>query len=253
MSIYHAATFAFLGRTPVVSAASEQMLRLVERDLGVRLPASVREWYGYAGAVEILGAQGSNPPVELAKLGELVEWWLPYRAIDEQLLPIVYENQGVCTWAVDLADGDDPQVMVEVDSGSPPHWQRCAAHFSEWVYLWVWDWLVNNRIVYASNTHPLSTHELDLLHRELHLVGRTYAWPGVINYRFHAPWGDIIIWDWRGQADWFIAPAAEQDEHCLDHVWAWGDLAETLYGLGETARQRLKQRRSGRGKGLDVA
>lgn len=245
MSNYHATTFALLGRPPVVSVSSEQMVRLVERDLDIRLPASVREWYGYSGAVEILAAQGSNHPVELAKLGELVEWWLPYRAIDEQLLPIVYENQAVCIWAVDLRGGDDPPVVVAVNSGVPPRWQHCADHFSEWVYLWVWDWLFSARTAYIANTNPLSTSELDHLARELHEIGRTYAWPGLINYRFHASWGDIIIWDGRRQADWFIAPAAGQDEHCLDRVWTWGDLAETLYSLDGIASQRLRQRRSG--------
>ncbi len=51
---YHRTTFRLLQCEPVVSKRAVRELGSLERALGVPLPASVREWYSFEGAVERL-------------------------------------------------------------------------------------------------------------------------------------------------------------------------------------------------------
>jgi hypothetical protein len=63
------------------------------------------------------------------------------------------ENQGVCTWAIALDGTDDPFVVVEKDSGTPPTWQMCTDSFSQWVYYLVHDGILLRRAhLYLSQT-----------------------------------------------------------------------------------------------------
>ncbi len=57
------------------------------------------------------------------------------------MIPIRWENQGVCTWAILLDGSDDPPVLVDVDSGGTT-WQRLARNLSTYVYSCVWDYHV---------------------------------------------------------------------------------------------------------------
>ena len=57
------------------------------------------------------------------------------------LLPIRWENQGVCTWAILLDGSNDPPVFVDVDSDGT-EWRLQAPSFSTYVYTCVWDYRI---------------------------------------------------------------------------------------------------------------
>jgi hypothetical protein len=245
MSHYHTQTFALLGHPPVQSSMNEQVIRTREVASGITFPPAFREWYCFDDAIRILADYSNcDSPFPIERLGATLDWWLPYRPLEDGVLPFMRENQGVCTWAIRLDGQADPVVLVEVDSGTPPHWQRCAQHFSDWVYWLVHDRLTMERARYQAQAAPLSRQDLKILDTAFRQAGRTYAWPGKINYRFHANWGDLIIWANDDQADWFLAPYAEQSEALLAQVWPCGDLAQSLYGINDEGEHKLQQFRN---------
>src|SRR5688572_16059631 len=110
MTSFHSATFRLLRIEPHVSSAAVSAVESVERRLGFRLPASVREWYSNDGAIDILAKYSNQdqpiPPEKFA----VTEW------NSRRLLPFKYENQGICTWSISLDGSDDPSVYIDVDS-----------------------------------------------------------------------------------------------------------------------------------------
>jgi hypothetical protein len=126
MASFHRATFELLGTQPRVNAVAIEALERTERRLGFRLPRSVREWYSYQGSLSILAKHSNaDPPIPLSEFAVT-------ESATERFLPIRWENQGVCTWAILLDDSDDPPVFVDVDSDGA-RWQchaptlRCAS------------------------------------------------------------------------------------------------------------------------------
>jgi hypothetical protein len=81
------------------------------------------------------------------------------------LLPFMFENQGVCTWAIELASADDPRVFVEVDSGCPPKWELTATAFTDWLACQVEDKHVWSSTWFAAQAPELDDAGLKLLHQ----------------------------------------------------------------------------------------
>src|SRR5262249_2200978 len=159
-----------IGFKPLQSAASVASLERIEDLLGRSLPSAVREWYSNEEAVEIMVSRTSDRAVPLSDLGAVVANWYgdgPRDFLDHGQLFVMRENQGVCNWVVDLADGDDPQVLVEVDS-SPNHvWQLYSPHFSEWVYTLLTDWAPKNSPMLCAQDIELAPSDLGWLRDHL--------------------------------------------------------------------------------------
>lgn len=135
MAPFHSPTFELLGTRPRISAAAVGELEKTERRLKMRLPASVREWYSYEDALSILASHSNaDPPIPVAEFAGV-------ESPVGRLIPIRWENQGVCTWAILLDGSDDPPVWVDVDSEGNV-WQRLAQNFSTYVHTCVWDYQV---------------------------------------------------------------------------------------------------------------
>jgi hypothetical protein len=119
---YHSSTFQLLGVEPEKTRATVSLVEDVEIHLGLKLPESVRDWYGRDGAMQILAKHSNDdPPVPIQDLSIIEQH-------PNRLLPIRHENQGVCTWAVALDGSQDPPVLVDVDSGGK-NWQTPGFDF----------------------------------------------------------------------------------------------------------------------------
>ena len=239
---YHKDCYQLLEQDPIPSVENEHLLRAIELDLGITIPSSVREWYSFSNHAQILANySNTDHPIDLKKLGIPFERWLPYNSLDENFLPFLIENQGVCTWAIHLDGQDNPPVYVEVDSGLPPVWQPCADSFSQWVFCLVHDKLIFNRASFGAQAEPLSKKDEVFLFTKFRIGLKTYSWPGNINYRLHGQYGDLIIWAGSKQADWFLAPHPGGESKLLTQLWACGNLAHSLYGFDSDAQQYLQQ------------
>jgi hypothetical protein len=231
---FHQATCELLGMPPVVDLPTRATIAERERRLGVKLPASVAEWYSLPGAVNVLVGATDDHAMRIEELGEPFDGWGkgPRDLLEEGLLVIRTENQGVCNWAVRLDDGVDPRVLIEVDSKPDlVIWRLHAASFSDYVLTLAWDRLAFGLpFGLAAQDSPLERHDLALLERGFEQQDRTWGWPGHTNYRFERGEGRVIVWDGEGQADWWLfAPTAEALAGLASTLWSCGGLASSLY------------------------
>jgi hypothetical protein len=122
---YHAAACALAGLPTRVSPERLKVLTERQRQLGIRLPEAVVEWYALDGAVEFQAAV----TVAVAAAGVLL---------------IVNENQDCCTLVVPLDEGPNPQVQLmdpfdlELEEAVALR-EPFAASFSDFVRARLWD------------------------------------------------------------------------------------------------------------------
>jgi hypothetical protein len=263
---FHQATCELLGMVPLVDKAARAAIDDRERRLGVKIPAAVAEWYRLRAAVEILAGDSADDVVAIGELGEPFDGWGSGRRdfVREGLLVIRIENQGVCHWAVPLEDGDDPRVLVEVDS--PPDrlvWQLHAPSFSGYVFTLAWDRLAFG-LPYglAAQDGPLGQQDLALLEQRFVRRPSTYAWPGRVNFRFERGDQRVVVWnadgfdhddpraEFGGQADWWLhAGTAASLASLAGELRGCGGLATRLYAVsgGAPAEQVVSDLRAAGG------
>ena len=235
MTSFHTATFRLLGIEPQVSPATVSEVESAERRLGLRLPSSVREWYGIEDAIDFLAKYSNQDwPIPLREFA--VRVWKSHR-----LLPFKNENQGVCVWAIVLDGSDDPPVYVDVDSNGA-QWNIQAPTFSAYVQACVWDYalvLDQPALVQAQN-EPLSSDAINELSRSFSEQLRTFGWPGSTQHRFAGKDQAILIWSGDNQADWFVGARDEASlELALRAVWNLDGVGESFYDCSEVGKQVL--------------
>jgi hypothetical protein len=240
MASFHLATFELLGTHPRPSALALGELEATEQHLGMRLPPSLREWYSYDSALPILSEHSNaDPPIPVQEFSVT-------QSTAGRLIPIRWENQGVCTWAILLDGSDDPPVLVDVDSDGTA-WQPLATKFSTYVYTCVWDYhavLRRPALVQAQNgpLSPQAHHALGALFDER---PRTFGWPQSAQYRFDGGPHGILIWSTADQmADWFVGAAdATSLESALRLIWDLDGVGDSFYdssGIAKVTLAKLK-------------
>ncbi len=240
MKSFHTSTFRILGTQPRLSPAAASEVERAEERLGFRLPASVREWYGYDNAIGILVEHSNqDPPIPIDKF--VVSQWKSRR-----LLPFRIENQGVCVWSIMLDGSDDPPVYVDVDSNGT-EWRMQAPTFSDYVYACVWDYEVvlgQPGLAQAQN-EPVSAEAIIDLEKAFVPQSKTYGWPGSTQYRFAGKNHAILIWSAEKQADWFVGARDEGSlESALRIVWKLDGVGNSFYDCSDIATRVLARVRS---------
>ena len=206
MNRYHAETFSLAGWELRDSVAAADRVATLEHTLGRRVPTALRELLVSDCWPRFLAHFSScDHPIGVTEL--LDSRWPGYSPLEHGLLPFMIENQGVCTWAIKLDSSDDPEVLVEVDSGNPPTWQHAAPCFSTWLQCQVLDHQLLENALFAAQAEPLAEQALARLERSFVPGPRTFAWPGRTVHRFRNDLGSILLWAADDQCDWWIAPA----------------------------------------------
>src|SRR5438046_803908 len=103
---FHANTFDLLHERPAYAPGANILLAALEKRIGMPLPASLWEWYSMQDALGILfhysNADPAVPPNQM-RLHTITDTSQP-----RHFLTFRHENQGVCTWAIQLDGTDDP-------------------------------------------------------------------------------------------------------------------------------------------------
>jgi hypothetical protein len=232
--------------TPIASPDSESVLLALKRRLHRVLPRTFRELFALENGPALLGQfSNSDIPIPPRRLAEPLGRWPGYDALGDQLLPFMIESQGVCVWAVRLDAGDDPPVVVEVDSGTPPRWRLCADRFSCWLKCQVLDRNLWQSCWFFAQAGPLSPEALSRLRRCFEEGPETYGWPGQTNYRSYNARARLLLWDGDEQCDWSIQPAsAEVAAAALDEIEEIAGIGDKLYVLEDQHKQTLRQWRA---------
>jgi hypothetical protein len=246
---YHQAAVDLLSYPPTSSKENAALFAECEKRLGRSLPEAVREWYGLDRSVEILREYSNcDEPVQIEELGLPVgDWYGSGRRdfLQDDLLWIMAENQGVCNWAVKLDGSNDPPVLVEVDSAPNDNWQVYSSTFSEFIYCQIWDHPTTGFGCSAQET-KLAEADLQFLNQQFERGPSTATWPGCENFRFSSAEGKILIWFAENHgADWFLFAQNEKElVELIRSVWRCGNLVSTLYGNDAIAERVLSHIRS---------
>lgn len=169
------------------------------------MPESVAEWYSIPQAVDIL-KQYSNRDKPLTPEN------FRFEALEHrQIAVFMLENQGVCWWAFELGEQDDPPVFVLFES-TPRKWLQACDKFSTFIYTRLFDYR------YWADQH-LSRMEISLSLNDQILAGlrssyeehpTTYGWPGDMQYRFSKNDQRIVLMESEGQTDWYFSADTPQ-------------------------------------------
>jgi hypothetical protein len=235
--------FACASWTPTASADSDGALRTLERRIDRSLPRAFRDLLALENGLALMGHfSNSDWPISVAELAEPRERWPGYDPLADQLLPFMIENQGVCVWAIRLDGSDDPPVVVEVDSGAPPQWQRCADRFTGWLRCQVLDHSLQRSCWFAAQANPLSPEVLSRLRQHFEEGPQTYGWPGATNYRFGNARCSLLLWSGYDQCDWHIRPnSIEFAGAALDEIEHIAGIGDRVWGLADEHERVLQQ------------
>jgi hypothetical protein len=228
--------------TPTASADSDGALRMLERRLNRSLPHAFRDLLTLENGPAFLGHfSNSDVAIPPDQLANPLRRWPGYDPLADQLLPFMVENQGVCVWAIRLDAGDDPPVVVEVDSGTPPKWRSCADRFSCWLKCQVLDHTLLRSCWFAAQADPLSAEVLSQLRHRFEEGQQTYGWPGGTNYRFCNARSHLLLWDGNEQCDWWILPRSVEPAAALDEIEEIAGIGHNVYALRDHHEQTLRQ------------
>lgn len=177
----------------------------LEHQLRIQLPASFRELACSSAWPGILKAfSNSDHPVRLENLG--TPWSSGYEPLADHVLPFMTENQGVCHWAIRLDGTDDPEVLVEVDSGPPPDWKYCAASFSSWLWCQVHDTQLCEAAFFGAFGTRIVPGAIPALEKVLRIGPITHGWPMRFTRRSSCSLGRVLVHYDDQHADWWIEP-----------------------------------------------
>ena|SRR5882724_304034 len=200
---FHTNSFRWIS-DPTPSGHPETLARTEER-LGLRLPLSVREWYGDVDGRHILSKYSNSDHALVPNDFELVD------VGGKSLVIVLIENQGVCRWGFELDGTEDPPVHVDFR----PHARELFLYsrtFSEFTYVRVFDFeaLGDSDRSFWVLRRPLTNDELRSLESNYTAEPRSWGWPSAITYRFSSALGRITIWQSERQSDWNLSAASPE-------------------------------------------
>jgi hypothetical protein len=244
MAGFHDRSLRLLPKVPEISEAAVAKVAEVEARIGRPLPAAVRDWYMREDACAILETYSNgDPPVALEDLGRPIPASNgPHDLVADGLLHIRTENQGVCIWAVELDDRDDPAVVLnyrELDDLS--EWQLQAETFSDYIFSGIWDFGPPFEWLIQAQNGPLSEEALDHLRSHFRETVRTWSWPGDAQYRFEGDAQRLLIWNADGMsADWFLSADDEPSlAEAARKIWRLDDVGKAFWTHKEKSEAAL--------------
>jgi hypothetical protein len=285
---YHQSVFDLLGIQPSVSPQARKMIASWEKTQGRRLPEAVRQWYLVDRVVALRENQDEeghlwydfsnmDQPVPLKTVlrqfvGRRGEEPLPWVAWSAGRVPVLVENQGVCSWYVQPDGSDDPPVVVDESYDDKTslvvEWVRIADRFSHFVFDWVArfyfeDWtplserspypyqrtrparekpFLNGLWLYAPDAEALAPPFLDFLIEFFTEDSREAISQGVMQYAFHDENGRVrVTTDEYGEEDgvsawWLHADSREALFRLAKRIVWCCDLREKLRHWTKQAR-----------------
>lgn len=211
--VYHQATFDLIREKPIFSPKASEVLDRLEQNRGIILPAAVREWYSLEGAVEILNrfpSCGNARKVE--ELGAINTYWSNKKQYEVDLLQqgllwIMRELQGICSWSIQLDGSDNPPVLVSFND-TFADWDLYIETFSSFTYICAWDkLLVGEDQLFGWKRDSLLPSERTFFQKHFQEGPRSYNFPEEITYRYYSGSQRILIHNGKDQSGfYFYAP-----------------------------------------------
>ncbi len=229
--MYLISTYRLLSITPDISTENEKQLSNIEITENIQIPGAIKELFLLKNVEMLLDdLYGDNHPINVKEWGKTYKKWYggPSRNfLKDGLIHLATENQGVCNWASPLYAGDDPKVLVEVDTAPKEVWQEFSPSFSKFVYCLAFDhfgW-EDSENCYYETYDSLNSKAIVTLCSRFNNVPSTFHWPANTIYRFSREDIKIVIWNGSQQADWAVicnSPAKLATiKSELEQLWFW--------------------------------
>ena len=230
---FHANACAVAGIPAVIDPGRWALLARRERELGIRFPAAVAEWYAIPGAVEHTAEHSTHRIIQLAELGLAADG----RDLAVGRLLLAVENQECCDWVVPLptpglasydfplpgmassadhqarwARAADPPVEL-TESGEPAAtWTLAAPRFSTYTHAEAWDsaHFASSHLT-AVDDVAFRDEDLAVLRERFAAGPRSYGWagnfggPGLTIYRFERPGQRVWVATHPEQTEWWLS------------------------------------------------
>jgi hypothetical protein len=233
MVSFHANACTVAGIPAVIDPERWAVLAHRERDLGIRFPAAVAEWYAIPGAVEHAAEHSTHRIIQLAELGLAADG----RDLAVGRLLLAVENQKCCDWVLPLpppglasydtplpgmASSADHQVLwartadppVDLtESGEPAAtWTLATPRFSTYTHAEAWDSAgFPPPHVTAVYDVPFRDQDLAVLQEQFVVGPRTCGWagsfggPGLTIHRFERPGQRVWVATHPEQTEWWLS------------------------------------------------
>ena len=155
---YHLQTFELINISPAVSQKNLEQIAKLERDNKLKLPLSIKEWYGITDHQRILQElinRTLNHSVLSLEEGFSICHTLDWLPSDNQFFYTLEENQCVYHVAVKLENIEDPPVYFRYYEPNE-QWHIHAKTFSDWIYAIAWDSMNWNKFITINSPSDLS-------------------------------------------------------------------------------------------------
>ena len=230
---FHTTACAVAGIPAVIDPERWALLAHRERELGIRFPAAVAEWYAIAGAVEHAAEHSTHRIIQLEELGLAADG----RGLAVGRLLVAVENQECCDWVVPLpsaglasfdiplsgmasiadhralwARAADPPVDL-TESGEPAAtWTLATPRFSTYTHAEAWDSAgFPPPHLTAVYDVPFRDQDLAVLQERFVAGPRTHGWagsfggPGLTIHRFERPGQRVWVATHPEQTEWWLS------------------------------------------------
>nr|WP_296070300.1 hypothetical protein [uncultured Actinoplanes sp.] len=187
MKTWNAAAYEVLGgaERQVETLAAVTAL---ERRIGQRLPAAVREWY-------LFGGDRSLASMNCGLITQADDFTSRDvgRFLASGYLLVQTDSQYCCRWVVatHTAEDDPPVHLIDPDDEACTSRSRYAGTFSDYAFTAAWDGVLWNGEMSADFDHPLPAGALDALGTRLTSLPATHGWAMnqecEVVYRFGGP------------------------------------------------------------------
>jgi hypothetical protein len=150
------------------------------------------------------------------------------------VLVLAVENQGVCTWGVDLGEDHFGRVLVGGDLSSGPAVVEYCSNIEEYIASRRWDAVCLNAALLQAQAEPIDDRTLGALRAAWQEQWITFGWPGMRNRRFQQGRVRLMLWDGEGQCDWWVSGPVDDLRRVLPALRGMSNLRSALWSNDES-------------------
>ncbi|KHD73632.1 hypothetical protein [Actinoplanes utahensis] len=150
------------------------------------------------------------------------------------VLVISVENQGVCAWGVPLGN-DNPEILIGGEIQHRAGWVRGTERYcydtAAFVAARKWDAsCLSQGPLLQAQAAELDAGTLSVLRQQCEQRPTTTGWPGHTVHRWERLGAKIMLWDSRGQCDWWVSATDLTALHAVaEFVHPLSDLGSSLW------------------------
>lgn len=160
-------------------------------------------------------------------------------------LLIAHENQGVCTWGLELDGVDAGKILVTGEEAKGGARVYCES-LDEFAETRRWDAVCFSSPLLQAQANRIDDRVLAWLRESFDELTPTYDWPAAVVLRFEGRGLRVMLWIDDSRTDWWICG---EERGILAELVTFANLAQTIWSNDEHGMRILSDLKL---EGLDV-